>query len=103
MVHAINHQPLLAENRFQHRADPCGVYGGHSDMGQVYLRMIGFSFWQNNYTLLHIFILLLSEGQSGATCEPANIAMRNFGNKSTSTFILFLKGLMNTPISFFSG
>jgi hypothetical protein len=50
-----------------------------------------------------IFILLLSEGQSGATCEPANKAMRNFGNKSTFTIILFLKGLMNTPISFFSG
>ena len=50
LVHAISYRPFLLENRFQHRAGPCVVYGGHSDMGQVYLRMIQFVSCQNNYT-----------------------------------------------------
>jgi hypothetical protein len=63
------------------------VYNWHSEMGQVYLQMIRFSFVTIIELLLYtLFNLhtLLSEGQSGLTRATANKAVRNTGNKRTA-------------------
>jgi hypothetical protein len=82
MVQAVSHRPVLTENWFQYRAGPCGVYGGHSDMGQVYgwhsdmgqvyLQMIRFSFVKIIELLLHTLFNLHTVGRNLCSCKQSH-------------------------------
>jgi hypothetical protein len=37
MAQAVNHRPINAESRVRARVSACGIYGGRSGTGQVFL------------------------------------------------------------------
>jgi hypothetical protein len=56
MTQAVSSGPLTAETRVRARVSPCGMYGGKSVLGQVYLRVLRFPLSISFHRCLHTHI-----------------------------------------------